>query len=85
VLSNKASRETSDNATIFKGDAVYNIALCIYSTGKQEKALESMQEAYRLRAQGLGKSSIEASDCLYTMARWSLAEKNYENCLQYAT
>lgn len=73
VLSNKSSREASDNATIFKGDAVFNISLCLYSTGDRDKAFENMQEAYRLRAQGLGKSSIEASDCLYTMAKWSIA------------
>jgi hypothetical protein len=44
-----------------------------------------MQEAYRLRAMSLGKSSLEASECLLTMARWALPQKKYELCLQLLT
>jgi hypothetical protein len=36
-----------------------------------------MQEAYRLRALGLGKSSMEVSDCLFILAKWSLKDKKY--------
>lgn len=42
-----------------------------------------MQESYRLRSQGLGKSSLEASECLFLLSKWCLAEKKYEACLQY--
>lgn len=31
-----------------------------------------MQEAYKLRSLGLGKSSIEASSCLLTLSKWHL-------------
>jgi hypothetical protein len=44
-----------------------------------------MQEAYRLRAAGLGKSSLEASECLLMLARWALPQKKYELCLQLLT
>lgn len=82
ILAHKSSREAADNAAVFKGDALYNIAVCRYSLNEHDKAYENMQESYRLRALGLGKSSLEVSDCLFTMAKWSLKEKKYENCLQ---
>lgn len=43
-----------------------------------------MQESYRLRAQGLGKSSLEASNCLFCLTNWTLSQKKFENSLQYA-
>lgn len=58
ILARKPSKEAADNAAAFKGDALYNIALCRYSLNETEKAFENMQESYRLRALGLGKSSL---------------------------
>jgi len=36
-----------------------------------------MQESYRLRAQGHGKSSLEASNSLFVLSQWCLEDKKY--------
>lgn len=64
-------------------DATFNIALCRYSLKEIIKATDDMQEAYRLRCQCMGKSSLEASEALLVLSRWLLKEKKYESCLQF--
>lgn len=63
---------------------MYNMALCHQAAGEKDKATEAMQESYRLRVQGLGKSSLEASNCLLALASWTLADKKFDSCLQFA-
>ena len=72
-----AKHNINEGAGILIADATYNIALCRYSLKEVEKALENMQEAYRLRCQCIGKSSLEASEALFVLSRWYLKEKKF--------
>lgn len=53
-----AAHKLNEGSLILKADAVFNVALCSYAIQEHSRALEEMQEAYRLRCQSLGKSSL---------------------------
>ena len=42
ILAHKSSREAADNAAVFKGDALYNIAICRYSLNEHDKIVWGM-------------------------------------------
>lgn len=67
-----SNHNINDSAGLLIADATYNIALCFYSLKEHNKAIEKMQEAYRLRSQCLGKSSLEASEALLVLSKWFL-------------
>lgn len=48
----------NESSGLLIADATYNMAVCRYSLKEQDNAIETMQEAYRLRSQSLGKSSL---------------------------
>ena len=76
-----AKHNVNEGAGLFIADSTYNIALCRYSLKETEKAIREMQEAFRLRCQCVGKSSMEASEALFVLGKWLLREKKYESCL----
>ena len=84
ITTHHSSREIIEGSTIFRGDSLYNMALCHQASGDKDRAEEVMLEAYRLRVQGLGKSSLEASNCLFALASWNLTDKKFEGCVQFA-
>lgn len=66
-----------ESSGLFIADATYNIAICKHSLKENIQAMETMHEAYRLRSKCLGKSSLEAIEALYMLAKWHLASKKY--------
>lgn len=72
-----AKHNISESSGLLVADATYNIAVCRYSLKEEQEAIETMQEAYRLRSQCLGKSSLEASEALLVLAKWNLAARKY--------
>lgn len=55
---------------MFMADVQYNIGVAYWAMNDHGLAIENMQESYQNRVNGIGKNSVEASDCLEKLARW---------------
>jgi hypothetical protein len=80
----KSRVEQNDSSAMTRADLLFNLSAASYYVNDQKSAFDDMQESYRLRVKAIGKNSIEASNCLETLAKWAFSNKYWEDCLQYA-
>lgn len=76
-------KKGATESVIFRADCLYNIAQGHYLLGETAHAIETMQECYRVRVNGIGKNSMECSYCLYSLAIWYRDLQRWSECLQY--